>query len=488
MRKTTHLLLVLLAVMGLSTTTWASGLPGNDPDSNAAKTSYTVQWTGPTDVIYNAQPQNGLSATYVDGNDVSHNLDLTFTNADGSEVVNTPNYPKNAGAWTVTAHTMQAGITLDNDTMMLNIQSAPVYVTGAMAERAKFADGSLAGVVTDNGVLNGVLGNDELSHLTTAIFSDYFIGSGKTITLYYALIGDAAMLNNYYLSVSSQHFTDSGIVIPNMMPDLNRQNTDTTFAENGMDLYAYGYCTGTGYSIAYHLLGGAAPDQYRIDFADSRITDVNWTALTTPGANGTVDVTLPVDLPTGDYAMDVVFRDSRYPALESQPITVNLHVNLPETYTMPLFDNVIALIDTCNCFTDIQWYHRANSTDTWAALPGANGSYYRELGGLTGEYFVSAKMNGVDTYTCPQTDVTTLVSDDQPVTVNAYPNPTTENVSITIEGSDVFTHTLSVISTMGVEMLRGTFEGTSVTVDMQSYPRGNYMVTVDGMVVRVIRN
>lgn len=484
MRKTTRLFLALLAVMGLSTTTWASDLPGNDPDSTAAKTSYTVVWTGTTDTTYTAQPMNCLSATYVNATG-SHNLALTFTN--GTEVINSPNCPVNAGAWVVTAHTAEIGVTLDNDTAMLNIQPAPVYVTGAAAEIAKFADGSLAGVTTDNGVLNGVLGSDVVGHITTAIFSDFNVGSGKTITLYYALVGDAVMLNNYVMTPSSQFYTNSGYVIPNMLPDLTIPNTDTTIAQNGIDLYAFGYCTGTGYSVAYHLISGN-PDEYRIDFADTRITDVDWTSLTTPGATGTVDINLPVDLPTGDYTMDIIFRDSRYPGLESQPITVNFHVNLPETYTMPLFDDVIALVDTCNCFTDIQWYHRANASDTWTAIPGANGYYYREEGGLTGEYFVSAKMNGMDTYTCPQTDMETLISDDQQVTVSAYPNPTRENVNITIEGSDASTHAIRVINTTGVEMLHGTFEGNSVTIDMQSYPRGNYMVTVDGLVVRVIRN
>lgn len=485
MRKTKHLFLALLAVTGLSTTTWASDLPGTDPDSNVAKTSYTVQWTGESNVIYTALPQNGFSASYVDGNDVSHTLSLTFTN--GTEVINTPNYPVKVGSWTVTAHASQPDVTLLNDTAHLNIQRAPVFVTGALAEIAKFADGSPAGVVTNNGVLNGVLGNDDVTHRTTAIFSDYnTVDTGKTITLWYSLMGSDTA--NYYLNPSSQFFTNSGVVIPNMLPDLTIQNTDVTIAQNGIDIYAYGYCTGTGYSIAYHLVSGAAPDQYRIDFADTRITDVNWTALSTPGATGTVDINLPVDLPTGDYVMCVIFRNSIYPGLESQPLTVTIHVNLPETYTMPLFDNVIALVDTCNCFTDIQWYHRADATSAWAPIPGANGYYYREEGGLTGEYFVKAKMNGVDTYTCPQTDMATLIADDKPVTVNAYPNPTSESVTISIEGSDATVHTLSIISTMGVEMLRGTFEGTSVTVDMQSYPRGSYMVAVDGMVVRVIRN
>lgn len=489
MRKTKHFFFALLAVTGLSTA-WASDLPGSGPDSTAAKTNYTVVWTGTTDTTYTAQPMNCLSATYVNATG-SHNLDLTFTN--GTEVINSPSYPVNAGAWVVIAHTAESGVTLDNDTAMLNIQAAPVYVTGALAEVAKLDDGSPAGVVTNNGVLNGVLGLDgsKVFPKTTAIFDNYTpgtLGGGHTITLHYAIVGDTNVIKNYYLQPSTQHFTDSGVVIPNILPDLTIQNTDTTIAQNGIDIYAFGYCTGTNYSIAYHLISGATPDEYRIDFEDSRITDVNWTALTNPGATGTVDVILPVDLPTGDYVMNVIFRDSRFPGLESNPLTVNIHVNLPQTYTMPLFDNVIALVDTCNCFTDIQWYHRANSTDTWTAIPGANGYYYREEGGLTGDYFVRAKMNDVLTYTCPQANLTDLISDETPAaTVVAYPNPTTESVNITIEGSYDNIHTLRVISTLGVEMEYRTFEGNSTTVDMRSFQLGNYIVNVDGMVVRVIK-
>lgn len=482
MSKTKHLFLALLAVTGISTAAWASNCSDGDP----AKTSYTVQWTGATSVTYNALPQNGLSASYVDGNNVTHTLQLTFTN--GTEIINSPNYPVNAGSWMVTAHSPQAGDQLDGASNVLNIAQAPVYVTGAAAEIAKFADGTLSGVVTNHGQLNGVQGNDNVSNITTAIFSDAIVGTGKTITLYYALVGDTTLLSNYLLTPSSAFYTNSGIVIPNIVPDANLQNTDSTVAQNGMDISAYGYCSGNSYSVRYHLSSGN-PDQYRIDFADPSFTDVAWTDLPTAGANGTIDVPFPANLATGDYVMNLIFRDSRFPALESLPITVSVHVNLPETYTMPLFSNVIALVDTCHCFTDIQWYHRANAGDAWAAIPGANGYYYREEGGLTGEYFVSARMNGVLTYTCPQTDLATLIADEeQPANVKAYPNPTTESVNVTISGTTTTTHILRVVNTMGVEMECRTFEGNSTTIDMNDYQKGNYMVSVDGMVVRVIRN
>ena len=199
---------------------------------------------------------------------------------------------------------------------------------------------------------------------------------------------------------------------------------------------------------------------------------------------------VPVDMPMGDYSVTVTFRDSRFTWLESAPMTMNFHINLPETFTMPLFNNVIALVDTCQCFSDIQWYHRANSSEEWKAIPGANGYYYHATDAeLEGEFFVKAKYNGVETFTCPQTDMETLYTDDeQTVSVTAYPNPTTDGVTITVDGGTEWVHTLRVLSTVGVEKESRTFEGFTTTVDMRGYAKGAYMVIVDGVVVRVVRN
>ena len=91
--------------------------------------------------------------------------------------------------------------------------------------------------------------------------------------------------------------------------------------------------------------------------------------------------------------------------------------------------------------------------------------------------------------TCPQTDVNTLINDgEQGVKVSIWPNPTTKNVSVAVSGSNEITHTLRVINTVGVVMESRTFDGMSTSIDMSGYQRGNYMVSVDGVVVRVVRN
>ena len=257
--------------------------------------------------------------------------------------------------------------------------------------------------------------------------------------------------------------------------------------QNGFEINTYGYCNDNSYRLKYYLLSGE-PDQYKVEFDDNRFFDTDWTELATVGPEGTIDLEIPADIPTGDYSMKVTFRNSNYTAFDSEPIEVSFHVNLPETYTVPLYDNVIALVNTCECFTDVQWYHRDNSNADWQAISGATGYYYRQVGGLTGEYFVSAKMNGVSTYTCPQTDVKTLYGAPKKVAkVHVSPNPIENNATVSIEDTENLEHSLRIINVMGNVIEVRTFNGNTTSIDMGAYPTGSYMINVDGIGVKVIR-
>ena len=446
---------------------------------------FPTLWEGDSVVIYNSQSQTGLTASYVDDSNHTQTVTLTFTNQGTGATL--AGYPVNAGRYTVTARPVLPVDSLADATRLMVVEPATLNVLGAEVVVAKLVDGNADAEVSNQGTLQNIQGNDNISHVTTATFDNANAGYDKVITLHYALTGTTQMLNNYTLGTTSEPYAELGAILEPMVPDTTGTGNDSTVADHGFDVYAYGYCTGSSYSLRYHLRSGN-PDQYKIDFADIRFTDVDWTNLSVTGAEGTIDIDVPVDLPTGDYTMTVTFRDSRFPWIESSPITASFHVNLPETFTKPIFDNVITIIDTCHCFSDIQWYHRANASDTWQAIPGATGYYYQEAGSLTGEYFVRAKMNGVETYTCPQTDMNTLVTETrQKVAINVWPNPTTESVNVNISNENP-THILRILNTVGLEMEHRTFDGESTRVDMGDYPRGSYMLSIDGTVVRVIRN
>ena len=376
----------------------------------------------------------------------------------------------------------------------LTVNKAVVKVSGAQVHEAKFADGHAGAEVTDKGTLNGVKLNDPLNHVTTASFSSAEVSEHLTITLFYELTGDAALINNYDLQPTSEIFTTEGVIIEPFHPDTTQTpeaDEEQNKVQEGIEVYAYGYCEGDNVGLKYHLNSGN-PDQYKIDFADSRFTDVDWTNLDITGPDGVIYIDVPVDVPTGDYNMTVYFRDSRFTWLESQALNVTFHVNLPETYVKPLFDNTIVLVDTCDCFTDIQWYYRATSSEPWAPIPGATGHYYRPENGtkLTGEYFVSAKMNGVPTYTCGQEDMETLYgadSNQQQAQVVAYPNPVESSTNVTIKNSTLWNHNLRVVNLMGIEVLNTTFEGDETIVNMSGFVSGNYMISVDGISVKVMK-
>ena len=371
----------------------------------------------------------------------------------------------------------------------LTVNKAVVSVSGAEVHTAKFADGHANAEVTNQGVLNGIKLNDPLTHVTTAVFSSADVAEHLTITLFYELTGDAALLANYDLQPTSEIFTTEGVIIEPFLPNNDDDPEDKeSKVQEGIEVYAYGYCEGDNVGLKYHLNSGN-PDQYMIEFEDSRFADIDWTLLDEKGPDGVIYITVPVDVPTGDYKMTVTFRDSRFAWLESQPLSVTFHVNLPETYVRPLFDNTIVLVDTCECFTDIQWYHRADASEQWQPISGANGHYLHVEGKLTGEYFVKAKMNGVETYTCEQTDMQTLygAGDKKQAIVRAYPNPVIDNTNVTIENSEAWEHNLRIVNLMGVELENTTFEGNHTVVEMSGYPQGNYMISVDGIMVKVLK-
>lgn len=387
------------------------------------------------------------------------------------------------------------GVTSDNYNITfidgtLTVTRAEVYVSDATVYPAKFEDGGIEAVITSHGKLNGVKLEDVVTHtVTSAVYSDAAVGEDKVITLTYALNGDADLLTNYLLKPASEDYAEAGTIIEKFIPDNEYQSeSESTIVVNGIEIYAYGYCDNSDYSLKYHLKSGN-PDQYKIVFDSDLIEDVDWTDLETPGKEGVITLALPEELPAGDYNMTVFFRDSRFDWLESDPIAASIHATVAESFVVPLFNNTIAIVDTCQCFSDIQWFYRASEEEEWEALRGATGYYYHSNEKLTGEYFVRANMNGVNIYSCPQKDMDTLYGSNKNanVTVSATPNPVIDFVTISIEGSEAQNHTLKIVNMSGVEVLSTTFEGNSTKIDMSGYQKGNYVVSVDGVTAKVIK-
>jgi len=456
--------------------------PTDSIEASIAKAPLTVT-ADDAEVIYGeVAPEYTVAYSGWQGQDnaeVISGLVITSTYAQGSY----------AGEYAI----VPSGATAANYTMIfvngkLTVNKAVVKVEKAEAQIAKFADGHTPAVVLYQGKLDGVKLNDPLTHVTTAAFSSAEVGEHLTITLFYELTGDAALVANYDLQPTSEVFSEEGVIIEPFLPNNTDDPEDKeSKVQEGIEVYAYGYCTGTGYSLNYHLNSGY-PNQYKIEFEDSRFRNVAYEETEINGRDGVIDIEIP-DSVHGDYKMTVTFRDSLYAWLESAPFEVTFHVNMSETYVRPLFNNTIVLVDTLDQFTDIQWYYRANDKDLWKPVPGANGHYLHVDGKLEGEYFVAAKYKGEPTFTCEQTDMQTLygAETNKQAKVRAYPNPVVTTTTVSIENSENYEHNLRIVNLMGIEVENTTFEGNETVVDMDSYTTGNYTISVDGIVVKVLK-
>ena len=439
---------------------------------------YPVVWTIPSaTVTYSAEPVSGIVATYThaEGTDTAT---LTFTdNATGI----TTDIAVFAGNYTINALPLNEDFHLDpaTATASLTIQKAEVSATGFQVEKEKFYDGTNTAVISAMGTLSGMLANDEvILDGVYASYNDATVGEGKTITVHYGIAG--ADVNNYVLDTNAFVAATDGAIIEKYVYE------DT--ANNGIAVKAFGYCAGSD-TIRYFLESGN-PDQYNLIFSDEAVaqgfTNLGWQPLdaTNPGI---ILIDIPVDAANGLYTAKLVFSNTAHANLVSDTVTIGFSVNLPKTYTMPLFNDVIALVDTCHCFSDIVWLHSTDGGATWDSVA-RDVYYYQEEGGLTGQYRVIAKMNGAPVISCAQDDVATLLSDDSaPATVSIYPNPATDRASVTVSNSRNAVHTLRVMSIMGVEMENTTFTGDNCQIDLGNYAKGSYTVSVDGIVVRVIK-
>ena len=71
--------------------------------------------------------------------------------------------------------------------------------------------------------------------------------------------------------------------------------------------------------------------------------------------------------------------------------------------------------------------------------------------------------------------------------MKAWPNPTSGATTVSIYGSHAEEHMLKVHNTTGVEVISKSFSGKSTKVDLTQYPQGQYMVSVDGIVIKVLK-
>ena len=454
--------------------------------SPRSRTSTTV-WSGPDTVRYSGRDNidTSFSAMVYFAPVTNHTTmvfiagDTTIYSADDFVVRTNTGAPATEGG----KHVYESPYTISVDTFSTTLTVLPYMVNAVDIEVQKvryYRQGDQTAAVLNNGRPDVVLPGDNLTiNDFVALYSDEEPGENKVITAYGITLGGTSA-RNYELVEDTLHVAFDGRIL---YFGLAQADTLT----NGFDVTYAGYCVGTS-QIQFHVdhaNGATNPDMYSLNFASDRFVDVTSAPVS---GNDFIVVNIPEGTPAGNYSVDVVFWHSSYPTAKSDPVTFTFTVNLPKDIIQRIFENVMTvmntdpnmIIDTAN----IEWYHNDSLV--------GYGPFYKEEGGLTGEYYVrfSYEDSTGAQYTarsCVQDDLVSYPGNGAKVAVKVYPNPTANVVNIAVENATQSTHTLRVMNIMGVTMLNTTFDGDATSIDFSQFGNGSYTVSVDGIVVRVIK-
>lgn len=463
---------------------------------------YPVTWTlngeiksDEMELTYNGLDRSSeIAATFVDDDNVTQSLTVTYF------YNNNPDTPKDAGLYSAVASYSDTNYRMSNVLMPVRIKRFPTRPTFVWVDSVKIFDGN-RGVENWNDSADllkpETAPNDDVYGIVTSVlYFDATVGTGKTILAYLlpdTLTGTHAhnyeLIDTFYVVT-----TEGGVIAPKDTFDFGRMNQDII---DGLYIGVNGVCPGDNRGIDCYLLAGNHANQYKLIFDSAALANgfqnVEWESFN----NQPIQIAVPEDAPRGNYTVAVTLRNSDYVQYEafegefnSDTVEVVFGVKLNKQYTRPLFEDVIAIVDTTDAIdlSTIQWYRNGQP------IEGATYPYYQEQGGFVegDTYYASFRFNGEDVtvYTCPQDSLGTnnYVTDNAEATVvSIYPNPTVDNVTIKVDNATQFTHTLRVMNIMGVTVIDGTFNGDSTTIDFSRFGNGSYTVSVDGIVVRVIK-
>lgn len=236
-----------------------------------------------------------------------------------------------------------------------------------------------------------VIGDDDVTMVTTARYKDAAPETGKTITACFALVG--ADRANYKLDTTSYVYSNEGVisrpVTPATFPDGAYFHTsDTTgLCQGDLDYASYNLAAGevTNFSIFYGRLAQEA------GFEDVENA--------VPSADGVINIVVPSDAPCGTYQAEVVLtyngQDGTTHSTDRLPFKFTVHVSAADIVKM--YEDVVGVRDMDNRYVAYQWLRDGQ------AIPGATKAYYQEEGGLKGIYTIQITTEDGEVYTSCET-------------------------------------------------------------------------------------
>lgn len=239
-----------------------------------------------------------------------------------------------------------------------------------------------------------------------------------------------------------------------------------------------GYCPGNDEAIEYEVMEGI-PVEYRVEFASSEgnmgFEDKDWTSVT---ADSKIIISIPEECKPGIYSANVYFRNERSAVTKAYPI--NFIVNIDQSYMVAIFEDVVSIDNRENLFSSYQWFHNDKK------IEGATKPYYQEKGGLSGSYYVLVNI-GTETEarTCNRSVWNKIVHAEKSITVSS--NPIKEKTTVYLLNFEDTEHNLSIVNNNGTSVLTQRFKDDNVEINVSSLPVGNYIINVDGVSLKVIK-
>ncbi len=351
-----------------------------------------------------------------------------------------------------------------------SIYGRTIEAEGYVIKREKTYDGTDVAEVLVPATATNLVGNDNVTLITTARFDSPEVGTNKQIIVHFDIEGEDA---GNYLAPADEIYGISGAIIPATI-------IDTTVGERGIVSTTSKYCQGDEANLGVHITQGT-PTFYTLRFSEEAL------------AQGFADVTVPVTIEAGQTSVNVAFdiplacKEGKYSVVitlgnrlySTISTTWHFSVNMSNSYLVAAFDDVVSIDNRENRFNTFQWY-RNNE-----AIEGATKPYYQDPRGyLEGAYSLLVNKGTDDEhYICPLNFYTS----DVKKTVSANPNPVINTTKVKVTGFESEQHLLTIFNSYGAILLRTTFNGEEYDIDMTTMPHGTYMINVDGLTTKTVK-
>lgn len=370
----------------------------------------------------------------------------------------------------------QAGNYTISDTINHIASVQPLQISWYLPEvqLVKEYDGTADAIVLVPGGASNILPFDTVAIDASAAYDSPEVGHNKVISCRFLISGPQAA--NYTHDNSTPVCSDQGaIILPTQLADLEN---------NGQLLRAtaQGFCQGTNVGIRYSVAQGE-PTSYSVTFSDEAVaqgfSNIGWTPR--DQQDTIVLFSVPANCPEGDYTAYITFRNEANGT--TAPIACTFHVNIPNTYLVQVFDDVVSIDNSGSLdgrvdrFSSYQWYHNGQQINDTKP-------YHQEIGGLTGQYSVRVNLGTADEgYVCPKA----FTPSSKVSVVHVYPSPVVLSATVKLQGFHDGQHNLQVFDNHGTQVLAATFSGYECQLDMSALAPGSYLISVDGRTAKTIK-